>query len=131
MFHGMQGTAMGVRVTAALGIAAMSSSMASCGGRGQKVEMVYPVSGMVRVGGQPLVDGMVSFTPASGGGGNSVVIVQSGTFACSVAAGMKLVRIDDMLTGKSYGGADNSLTAQVEPNADNHFEFNVMSRSSK
>ncbi|MFM7292671.1 MAG: hypothetical protein ACKOHG_11645 [Planctomycetia bacterium] len=100
--------------------------LAGCG-RPQKVEMNYPVSGTVRVDGKPLENGMVSFLPADGKGGGTTAMVQNGAFECGVAPGEKNVGIHDVKNQRSYDNPSKPLTAEVKPDAENRFEFDVKS----
>ncbi|MFM7291992.1 MAG: hypothetical protein ACKOEX_14530 [Planctomycetia bacterium] len=118
---------MSVRDVCRIGVAALLCMTSGCTGPAQKVEKVYNVTGTVQIDGRPLVNGMVSFMPADGRGGSSATIVTDGAFQCAVAAGAKAVRIEDMQKGRSYGNEASPLTADVKPNAENRFEFNVKS----
>lgn len=101
--------------------------LAGCG-RAEKVEMNYPVTGTVRVDGEPLRNGMVSFLPADGKGGGTTAIVQNGDFECGVAPGEKIVGIHDVQKQRSYENPQSPLTAVVKPNSSNHFDFDIPSK---
>lgn len=118
---------MSVRDVCRIGMAALLCVTSGCNGPSQKVEKVYNVKGTVQIDGRPLVDGMVSFKPADARGGSTATIVTDGAFQCAVAAGAKAVTIEDMQNRRSYGNEASPLTADVKPNAENRFEFNVKS----
>ena len=87
------------------------------------------MAGTIRIDGRPLENGMLSFRPADGRGGSTATIVKDGTFQSSAAAGTKVVAVDDMQKGRSYGGEASPLTAEVKPGAENRFDFDISSRT--
>ena len=112
----------------AFGLVACVIALVGCG-QSEKVEKVYPVAGTIRIDGRPLENGMLSFRPADGRGGSTATIVKDGTFQSSAAAGTKVVAVDDMQKGRSYGGEASPLTAEVKPGAENRFDFDISSRT--
>jgi hypothetical protein len=120
-------SAMRFQLGRVIGIALVILGITGCNGRVQKVEKVYGVSGTIHIDGQPLGDGMMGFAPADGRGGSSSAIVKDGTFQCAVAPGEKVVSVYDMQKKRSYDNPSSPLTAVIEPNSKNHFEFDIPS----
>ena len=110
-----------------LGIVAACFLLAGCG-RPQSVEKNYAVKGTVRVDGTALQDGMVTFLPADGKGGGTTAIVANGAFECGVAPGEKIVVVSDVKKQRTYDDPKKPVTAVVQPNAENEFEFEISSR---
>lgn len=118
---------MGYRGARSFGVAMLLMGIIGCGTRSASIERVYDVSGTIRVDGRPLAQGMVLFKPVDGSGGSSMTMVENGAFGCAIAAGAKEVHIEDLRTGKAFGGEKQPLAVTVSPGADNRFDFDIKS----
>jgi hypothetical protein len=103
------------------GIVAAVAVIVGCGRAGTPVPQYHKVTGIVRIDGAAMKNGVISFQEPGQGG----IPVTDGAFDCVASAGEKTVTIGGPQGKPEYDDGGKPFTAVVTPNGPNHFEFDV------